>query len=153
MEVRSITNQFYEVTSRIERTSEDDMQKVVKDTIVVSAVSFSDAEKKATEFYDEVVNLEKVCAIKESTYREYVKRTDIEPNLSFYKVTVGMITINEVTGKEKTTKVAYLVDAGSTKEAEDVINKMFSGTLIDYKIISIKETNVTDIVLDLVNYG
>ena len=59
-----------------------------------------------------------------------------------------MITINEVTGKEKTNKVAYLVDAGSTKEAEDVINKMFSGTVIDYKIISIKETNVTDIVLD-----
>ena len=148
MEVRSITKQFYEVTSKVERTSDDGMQKVVKDTIVVSAVSFSDAEKKATEFYDEVVNLEKVCAIKESTYREYVKRTDIEPHFSFYKVTVGMITINEVTGKEKTTKVAYLVDAGSTKEAEDVINKMFSGTVIDYKIISIKETNVTDIVLD-----
>lgn len=148
MEVRSITTQFYEVTSKVERTSEDGMQKVVKDTIVVSAVSFSDAEKKAIEFYDEVVNLEKVCAIKEAAYREYVKRTDIEPNLSFYKVNVGMITINEVTGKEKTTKVAYLVDAGSTKEAEDVINKMFSGTLIDYKIISIKETNVTDIVLD-----
>lgn len=146
MEVRSITKQFYEVTSKVERTSEDGMQKVVKDTIVVSAVSFSDAEKKATEFY-EGETLEKVCAIKESTYREYVKRTDIEPNLSFYKVTVGMITINEV-GKEKTTKVAFLVDAGSTKEAEDVINKMFSGTVIDYKIISIKETNVTDIVLD-----
>lgn len=148
MEVRSITTQFYEVTSKVERTSEDGMQKVVKDTIVVSAVSFSDAEKKATEFYDEVVNLEKVCAIKESAYREYVKRTDIAPHFSFYKVTVGMITINEVTGKEKTTKVAYLVDAGSTKEAEDIINKMFSGTVIDYKIISIKETNVTDIVLD-----
>ena len=147
MEVRSITKQFYEVTSKVERTSEDGMQKVVKDTIVVSAVSFSDAEKKATEFYEGEA-LEKVCAIKEATYREYVKRTDIEPNLSFYKVTVGMITINEVTGKEKTTKVAYLVDAGSTKEAEDVINKMFSGTVIDYKIISIKETNVTDIVLD-----
>lgn len=148
MEVRSITTQFYEVTSKVERTSEDGMQKVVKDTIVVSAVSFSDAEKKATEFYDEVVNIEKVCTIKEAAYREYVKRTDIEPNLSFYKVTVGMITINEVTGKEKTTKVAYLVDAGSTKEAEDIINKMFSGTVIDYKIISIKETNVTDIVID-----
>lgn len=148
MEVRSITKQFYEVTSKVERTSEDDMQKVVKDTIVVSAVSFSDAEKKATEFYDEVVNIEKVCTIKEAAYREYVKRTDINPHFSFYKVTVGMITINEVTGKEKTTKVAYLVDAGSTKEAEDIINKMFSGTVIDYKIISIKETNVTDIVLD-----
>ena len=148
MEVRSITKQFYEVTSKVERTSEDGMQKVVKDTIVVSAVSFSDAEKKATEFYDEVVNLEKVCSIKEAAYREYVKRTDIAPHFSFYKVTVGMITINEVTGKEKTTKVAYLVDAGSTKEAEDVINKMFGGTVIDYKIISIKETNVTDIVLD-----
>ena len=148
MEVRSITKQFYEVTSRVERTSEDGMQKVVKDTIVVSAVSFSDAEKKAAVYYDEVETLEKVCAIKESTYREYVKRTDIEPHFSFYKVTVGMITINEVTGKEKTTKVAYLVDAGSTKEAEDIINKMFGGTVIDYKVISIKETNVTDIVLD-----
>ena len=148
MEVRSITKQFYEVTSKVERTSEDGMQKVVKDTIVVSAVSFSDAEKKATEFYDEVVNLEKVCSIKEAAYREYVKRTDIPPHFSYYKVTVGMITINEVTGKEKTTKVAYLVDADSTKEAEDVINKMFGGTVIDYKVISIKETNVTDIVLD-----
>ena len=147
MEVRSITKQFYEVTSRVERTSDDGMQKVVKDTIVVSAVSFSDAEKKATGFY-EGETLEKVCAIKEAAYRVYVKRTDITPHLSFYKVTVGMITINEVTGKEKTTKVAYLVDADSTKEAEDIINKMFGGTVIDYKIISIKETNVTDIVLD-----
>lgn len=147
MEVRSITKQFYEVTSRVERTGEDGMQKVVKDTIVVSAVSFSDAEKKATEFY-EGESLEKVCSIKEAAYRGYVKRTDITPHFSFYKVTVGMITINEVTGKEKTTKVAYLVDADSTKEAEDIINKMFNGTVIDYKVISIKETNVTDIVLD-----
>ena len=147
MEVRSITQQFYEVTSKVTRTCEDGMEKVVKDTIVVSAVSFSDAEKKAIEFY-EGETLEKVCAIKEAAYREYVKRTDITPHFSFYKVTVGMITINEVTGKEKTTKVAYLVDADSTKEAEDIINKMFGGTVIDYKIISIKETNVTDIVLD-----
>ena len=147
MEVRSITKQFYEVTSKVTRTCEDGMEKVVKDTIVVSAVSFSDAEKKATEFY-EGETLEKVCAIKESAYREYVICTDIPPHFSYYKVTVGMITINEVTGKEKTTKVAYLVDAGSTKEAEDVINKMFGGTVIDYKIISIKETNVTYIVLD-----
>ena len=29
MEVRSITKQFYEVTSRVERTSEDGIQKVV----------------------------------------------------------------------------------------------------------------------------
>lgn len=147
MEVRSITKQFYEVTSRVERTSEDGMQKVVKDTIVVSAVSFSDAEKKATEFY-EAESLEKVCAIKESTYREYVKRTDIEPNLSFYKVTVGIITIDEKTEKEKVDKVAFLVNADSTKEAQDIINVMFNNTVIDYKIISIKETNVTDIVLD-----
>lgn len=147
MEVKSITKSFYEVTSRVERTSEDGMQKVVKDTIVVSAVSFSDAEKKTTEFYEGEA-LEKVCAIKEAAYREYVKRTDITPHFSFYKVTVGMITLNEVTGKEKTTKIAYLVDADSTKEAEDIINKMFDGTVIDYKVISIKETNVTDIVLD-----
>lgn len=147
MEVKSITKSFYEVTSRVERTSEDGMQKVVKDTIVVSAVSFSDAEKKTTEFYEGEA-LEKVCAIKEAAYREYVKRTDITPHFSFYKVTVGMITPNEVTGKEKTTKIAYLVDADSTKEAEDIINKMFDGTVIDYKVISIKETNVTDIVLD-----
>ena len=147
MEVRSITKSFYEVTSKVTRTCEDGMEKVVKDTIVVSAVSFSDAEKKATEFYEGEA-LEKVCAIKEAAYREYVKRTDITPHFSFYKVTVGMITLNEVTGKEKATKIAYLVDADSTKEAEDIINKMFDGTVIGYKVISIKETNVTDIVLD-----
>ena len=146
MEVKSTTKNFYEVTSKVTKTCEDGMEKVVKNTIAVSAVSFSDAEKKATEFYEGEA-LEKVCAIKEAAYREYVRRTDITPHFSFYKVTVGMITLNEVTGKEKTTKIAYLVDADSTKEAEDIINKMFDGTVIDYKVISIKETNVTDIVL------
>lgn len=147
MEVRSITKSFYEVTSRVERTSEDGMQKVVKDTIVVSAVSFSDAEKKTTEFYEGEA-LEKVCAIKEAAYREYVKRTDITPHFSFYKVTVGMITLNEVTGKEKTTKVAYLVNADTTKEAQDIINTMFNKTMIDYKIIAVQESTVTDVVLE-----
>ena len=144
MEVKSTTGNFYEVTSKVTKTCEDGMEKVVKDTIAVNAVSFSDAETKATSFE---VQLQKVCAIKEAPYREYVKRVDAA-NSSFYKVTVGMITIDEKTEKEKINKVAYLVNADTTKEAQDIINKMFSNTVIDYKIIAVQESTVTDVVLE-----
>lgn len=144
MEVKSTTGNFYEVTSKVTKTCEDGMEKVVKDTIAVNAVSFSDAETKATSFE---VQLQKVCAIKEAPYREYVERTGFT-NSSFYKVTVGMTILNEVTGKEKINKAAYLVNADTTKEAQDIINKMFSNTVIDYKIIAVQESTVTDVVLE-----
>lgn len=145
MEVKSTTKNFYEVTSKVTKTCEDGMEKVVKNTIAVSAVSFSDAENTAILYEGKPLN--KVCAIKEAPYREYVKRVDAA-NSSFYKVTVGMITIGEKTEKEKINKVAYLVNADTTKEAQNIINKMFSNTVIDYKIIAVQESTVTNVVLE-----
>lgn len=145
MEVKSTTKNFYEVTSKVTKTCEDGMEKVVKNTIAVSAVSFSDAENTAILYEGKPLN--KVCAIKEAPYREYVKRVDAA-NSSFYKVTVGLITIDEKTEKEKINKVAYLVNADTTKEAQDIINTMFNNTMIDYKIIAVQESTVTDVVLE-----
>lgn len=146
MEVKSITGNFYEVTSKVTKTCEDGREKVVKNTIAVNAVSFSDAETKATSFE---VQLQKVCAIKEAPYREYVEKVSYDvTDYTYYKVTVGLITIDEKTEKEKINKVAYLVNADTTKEAQDIINTMFNKTMIDYKIIAVQESTVTDVVLE-----
>lgn len=123
------------------------MQKMVKETIVVQASSFTEAEKKATELY-EGESLEKVCAIKEAPYREYLRCDNVASDVCFCKVVVGMIALDEKTEKEKITKVAYLVYADTTKKAQDIVTAMFQTTMIDYKVISVKETTIADIVLD-----
>lgn len=147
MEVKSTTKNFYEVTSKVTKTCEDGMEKVVKNTIAVSAVSFSDAENTAILYEGKPLN--KVCAIKEAPYREYVEKVSYDvTDYTYYKVTVGLITIDEKTEKEKVNKVAYLVNADTTKEAQDIINTMFNNTMIDYKIIAVQESTVTDVVLD-----
>ena len=147
MEVTIITATYYEVTVKVKRTGEDGMSKIVKETIVVKALSFTEAEKKAAEFYDGE-SLEKVCAIKEAPYGEYVRYDNAISDVGFCKVVVSMTTINETTEKEKTAKVAYLVNADATQKAQDIITAMFKDTVVDYKVVSVKETTVADIVLD-----
>lgn len=147
MEVRSITATYYEVTVKVARIDKDGTKKMVKETIVVDAASFTEAERKATEFY-EGEKLEKVCAIKEAPYREYVRYDNTNPDDGFFKVVVGMITIDEKTEKEKIAKVACLVNADTTQKAQDIMTALLNTTMIDYKVISVKETTVIDILLD-----
>lgn len=64
----------------------------------------------------------------------------IEANSKLYVVTIKIETINEK-GKVKNVKENYIVNGSNTSEATNFIKEFMKGTLADWKISSIKETN------------
>lgn len=63
----------------------------------------------------------------------------------WYKAKLQFITIDEKTEKEKRQNVCYLVQGSSTECAQKNIKEIMSGTVIDYVVVSIVETNIIDV--------
>jgi hypothetical protein len=63
----------------------------------------------------------------------------------WYKSKVQFITTDEKTDKVKKSNVYYLVEGTSLANARTNIDAVFQGTMIDYKIASISETNIEDV--------
>ena len=63
----------------------------------------------------------------------------------WYKSKVAFITIDEKTNKEKRSSVYYLVEGMSVHSAENNINTIMNGTMIDYVICSVSETKIEDV--------
>lgn len=63
----------------------------------------------------------------------------------WYKAVLSFITVDVKTGKEKRSNVTYLVQAPHLPSAVENIKMVMSGTMIDYEIIEVKETNIMDV--------
>ena len=63
----------------------------------------------------------------------------------WYKSKVAFITIDEKTEKEKRSNVYYLVEGTSVHSAENNINTIMQGTMIDYVISGVNETKIMDV--------
>ena len=63
----------------------------------------------------------------------------------WYKTKLQFITIDDKTEKEKRSTVNYLVHAGSLPQAVNNIDEVMGGTMIDYVISSVAETQIMDV--------
>ena len=63
----------------------------------------------------------------------------------YYKAKLAFITIDEKSGNEKRQNVTYLVHAENFNAAVKNIDEVMGGTMIDYEIISIAETQIMDV--------
>ena len=63
----------------------------------------------------------------------------------YYKAKLHFITIDEKTDKEKKTVVNYLVEGCSLESARKNIDEVMGGTMIDYRIAAVSETNIIDV--------
>lgn len=63
----------------------------------------------------------------------------------WYKAVLSFITVDEKTEKEKHSNVTYLVQAPTLPSAVSAIKLVMTGTMIDYQIIEVKETNIIDV--------
>lgn len=144
-ELKSHSAKFFEVIIAMEETQDDGSDKMVKKTIVVDAVSFGEAEKKAIEEISPYCSGEmKISNINPAAYGE-VFTSDDEKDDKFYKCKLSFITIDEKSNKEKKPKVTYLVQAGSTNKAQNYIdNNVTKGSMLDYETCSISDTPIFD---------
>ena len=82
--------------------------------------------------------------IKKAAYGE-VFFSDSPSADRWYKTKLQFITIDDKTEKEKRSNVNYLVHASSLPEAVKSIDEVMGGTMIDYIIASVAETQIMDV--------
>ena len=143
--MRSRTATWFECKIRYEKTMEDGLPKKVSEVYVVDALSFSEAEERIMEemLPYNLVDIE-IVDVKIAPYREIFFADD---NLAdqWFKAKLSFITIDERSNKEKRTSMMYLVNAGNISSAINNIDKVMSGTMIDYVTTSISATKIFDV--------
>lgn len=132
------------VKIRYEKTTESGLTKKVIETILVDAMSFTEAEARTIESMKPYISGEfSVQAIKKEAYKE-VQTCNRDGDLKWYKVRVAYITLDEKTGKEKKTYVNSLIQSESTAAAEKDFNQIINN-MIDYEVVGVSETPIMDV--------
>lgn len=138
------TGKYFEVSAKLTRTQDDGEEKRVKETIVVEAESFGDAEEKALTEYDGY-DVD-IVSVSIAPYKEVLFSKDGNDD-KFYKAKVDFISLDEKTGKEQRTKVVYLVQASSLSRALTYIDKVMKEAMIDYVSVAATGTSVDAVFL------
>ena len=143
--MRSRTTTWFECKIRYEKTMEDGSQKKVTELYVVDALSFTEAEASIIEEMSSYISGEfEVKDIKKAAYGE-IFFSDSPSADRWYKTKLQFITIDDKTEKEKKSNVNYLVHGSTLPGAVKSIDEVMGGTMIDYVIASIAETQIMDV--------
>lgn len=143
--MRSRTSTWFECKIRYEKTMEDGSQKKVTEQYVVDALSFTEAEASIIEEMSSYISGEfEVTDIKKAAYGE-IFFSDAPSADRWYKTKLQFITIDDKTEKEKKSNVIYLVHGSTLPGAVKSIDEVMGGTMIDYVIASIAETQIMDV--------
>ena len=136
---------WFECKIRYEKIMEDGLPKKINEVYVVDALSFSEAEERITEEMSSYISGEiEIVDVKIAPYRE-VFFADNNLADQWFKAKLSFITIDERSNKEKRTSMMYLVNAGNISSAINNIDKVMSGTMIDYVTTSISATKIFDV--------
>lgn len=143
--MKSRTAQWFFCKVRYEKIHEDGMQKKVTESYVIDAVSFTEAEERIIEEMSAYISGEfEVKDISLAPFSEIF--FDEKPSADrYYKAKLAFITIDEKSGNEKRQNVTYLVHAENFNQAVKNVYEVMGGTMIDYEIVSIAETQIMDV--------
>lgn len=138
-----MTNYFVS-TVRYEKTMENGLKKAVSEQYLIDALSFTEAEARTIEELRPFMSGEfTIPQIVKPRISELMLSEDVSAD-RYYKVKVVFITLDEKTGTEKKTNSFILVQASDFKNAYDSFIEGMKGTMIDYEIVSIVETQILD---------
>lgn len=143
--MKSLTGKYFIVGVRYEKTLEDGTNVKTTEQYVVDALSWSECEAKTTE---EINGDMEIVTMKKASFSElFLSEVDSEDK--YYDCSINMITIDEKSGKERKTKVRYLVQGDTIEKARKNVDEIMGKTMIDYNITSLKETSIMDVFLHM----
>lgn len=143
--MRSRTSTWFETKVRYEKTQDDGTLKKQTEQYVVDALSFTEAESTIMQEMSAYVSGEMgIRDIRLASYGE-IFFSDAPNDDKWYKAKLQFITIDEKTEKEKRSNVTYLVQAGNLPMAVKHIDEVMGGTMIDYVMAAIQETQIMDV--------
>ena len=121
----------------------DAIEKKHKETFIIKAISFADAEDKAyLDFKDYAVTDIDVLSVKISNVTEVILDENDEKE-KYYKVKYSVIVLDEKSAKEKRIPHYLLFNASSIDEAREMYKRESAGWVSDIILESITETKIT----------
>ena len=121
----------------------DAIEKKHKETFIVKAISFAEAEDKAyLDFKDYAVTDIDVLSVKISNVTEVILDENDEKE-KYYKVKYSVIVLDEKSAKEKHIPNYLLFNASSIDEAREMYKREMAGCVSDIILESITETKIT----------
>lgn len=140
-----MNNEWFECKVRYDKTMETGLLKKVTETYMVDALSFTEAERRFIEEMTPFISGEFVVTdIKRARLAELFESVDANAD-RWFKAKVAYITLDEKTGAEKRTAQQVLVQSTDFRDAVKNLDKCMEGTLGDWVIVSITETNIMDV--------
>jgi len=134
---------WFECKVSYEKMMENGVLKKVTEPYLVDALSFTEAEARIIEEMKPFITGEFIVAdIKRARIAELFFN---ESGDRYYKFKVFFITLDETSGAEKRTATQMLAQASDIKEAIAVLESGMKGTLADYAIASVSETQIMDV--------
>ncbi|MBR3950300.1 MAG: DUF4494 domain-containing protein [Bacteroidaceae bacterium] len=135
---------YFLSTVRYEKTMENGLNKTVSEQYLFDALSFTEAEARTIEELKPYISGEfSIPQIVKPRISELMLSEDVSAD-RYYKIKVSFITLDEKSGAEKKTNSFILVQASDFKNAYDRFIEGMKGTMADYEIVSIVETQILD---------
>lgn len=134
---------YFEVAVRYDKPVDGKVQKVTEQYLI-DAMSFTEAEAKATEKLAAYSVADFHVVAEKITNNTDVVTTSDEDADKFYKMKYSIISINEKTGKEKKTAEYVIIQASSVEDARKRYEKHVAGWIVDTVLESVGETKYLD---------
>lgn len=133
---------FFEVKIKSAKIDQNGFERYVTDTVLIDAVSYTDAEARAYKVAQDYTTAEfKIIGIRETNISQIFD----DGHDLFYKVKSSMTTVDEVSGREKKSPLYMLVDGDNIREALATIEKEFETYLSAPVIESIALSAISEV--------
>lgn len=134
---------WFECKIKYEKTIEDGKIVKLNEAYLVDALSFSEAETRINKEMEPFISGEfSVSNIRRARINELFFN---ENGDKWYRCKVMFISFDEEKGIEKKIATTMMVQASDIKQALAGLDEGMKGTLADYQIAAITETNIMDV--------
>lgn len=134
---------WFECKVKYNKVDENGRERMVNESYLLDAVSFTDAEARIIRQLQAMVRGEfTVTDIKKSKISEVFP---FENGEWWYRVTINLVTVDEEAGKEKKLRTFYLIMADDIQEALARLEESLSFLVVPYVVTSINVSNIVDV--------
>lgn len=134
---------WFECKVKYYKVLENGVEKKVSEWYLVDAETCTEAEARLIAEFSHCMGVE-VKDIRSAAYNEVFLSDNEE---KYYKVKLSFITLDEKSGAEKQTNSYTLVQADALRDAIKKLDEQMKGTICDYRILSVQETAIVDVLM------
>jgi hypothetical protein len=136
---------WFECKVTYERAGEKGLNTKVNEVYLVQGFTFTEIEKHLTqELQPQVTGEFNINKMERTKYNELVD-SNSENADKWFKCKISMITIDEVSAKEKKSSVVILVKAEDVAGAVKNLTKHMEDSIMNYDLAAVNESNIVDI--------